>query len=385
MITIVNEPSGRPSVQDDLWHIVTSDASGQTDMKYVFDVYVNDQILSRQKFFPEPGNGRGYFNPAPVVQGQITYSWFEPQNEIYLRSPNASGEMSIQYRVEYGEEVSGITTLNMASGTTRAYNWRPPVFKRRVNDLSQLNNKFVTNRPLYANAALGTGEKLLVGVHSLTGVDAIVTKYGYDNVALNAPANASSATNFNEYCQLNLAPEGINGEFGSNFIDAQVKYYIVELDGLGISFRVNIICDREYTPIPIHFINQYGMFDTARFGLVSKLTKDTERKGYKQKDYTLGSTVQYYDQYNTYRESRINHSQRSVWSYKLTMDAPTDAEYQWLAEMLDSPQMYAEIDGYFYPVTIKNTNYEYSTYLNNRLRAFEIDIDINQTRYGHAR
>ena len=36
-------------------------------------------------------------------------------------------------------------------------------------------------------------------------------------------------------------------------------------------------------------------------------------------------------------------------------------------------------------VTIKNTNYEYSKYLFNRLKALEVDIELNQTRYAHTR
>jgi hypothetical protein len=67
------------------------------------------------------------------------------------------------------------------------------------------------------------------------------------------------------------------------------------------------------------------------------------------------------------------------------MNFPSDAEYQWLAELIVSPQIYAEIDGNYYPVTIKNSNYEYSTYTNNKLKVLEIDIELNQTRYNFAR
>ena len=78
------------------------------------------------------------------------------------------------------------------------------------------------------------------------------------------------------------------------------------------------------------------------------------------------------------------------------MNPPTDEEYQWLAELMMSPLVYAEIklkelDEYslgeknFYPVTIKNTNYEYSTYVNNRLRPLELEIEMNQKRHGFRR
>jgi len=384
-ITVVTVPTGKPSIQDDIWHIVSSDNSGQTDMKYVFDVYVNGEQKARVKSFPDPNTGKGYFNPAPIIQGSITYNWFTPDELIYLNSPDASGQMSLNYTIEYGEDVSAVTTTNMASSTVRAYNWRPPLFKRRVSDLSAKDNKFVTNRPLEANCSLNSGEMLLVGVHSDTDVACIINKYGFDN-SLIAGDNSSSTTSFDKYCQINISPMGLNGQLGSGFIDSSVKYYTVEIDGLGITFKVNLICDREFTPIPLHFVNQYGMFDTARFGLVSRLTMDIERKGFKQREYSFGATsVDYYDANGVYRESKINYAQKAEHSYKLTMDAPTDADYEWLAELFMSPQIYAQIDGYYYPVTIKNTNYEYSKYLFNRLKALEVDIELNQTRYAHAR
>lgn len=384
-ITIVTAPSGKPSIQDDLWHIAASDNSGVTDMKYVFDVYVNGSQLARVKQFPDPVTGKGYFNPSPIIQGSITYNWFEPAELIYLNSPDASGQMSLLYTVQYGEDVSAVTTTNMASGQTRAYNWRPPLFKRRVSDLSAKDNKFVTNRPLVANCSLDSDEMLLVGVHSDTDVACIINKYGYDN-SLIAGDNSSSTSAFDKYCQINISPAGINGQLGSGFIDESVKYYTVEIDGLGITFQVNLICDREYIAVPLHFVNQYGMFDTARFGLVSRLTMDVERKGYKQREYSFGATsVDYYDTNGIYRESKINYNQKAEHTYKLTMDAPTDGEYEWLSELLLSPQVYAQIDGYYYPVTIKNTNYEYSKYVFNRLKAFEVEIELNQTSYAHAR
>jgi hypothetical protein len=63
----------------------------------------------------------------------------------------------------------------------------------------------------------------------------------------------------------------------------------------------------------------------------------------------------------------------------------TDDEYVWLAELITSPQIYAQIDGYFYPVTIKATNYEYVKYQNSKLKPFFVEIEMNQTRYGFLR
>lgn len=385
-ITKVSEPSGKPSIQDDLWHIVSSDNSSGEDFKYVFDVYVDGEQLSRVKLFPDPTTGKGYYDPHKIVQGSITYDWFAPEDKIYLRSPDTSGQMSIEYTVQYGEDASGVTTTNMASDTVRAYNWRPDVFKRRVMGLSDKNNTFVTDRPFSAKCSVDSAEALMIGIHSPGAVSCIINKYGYDN-SLIAGDNSSSTSLFTDYCQLNISPAGINGQLGAGFINSAVKYYTVEIDELdGVTFRVDIICDREFTAIPLHFINKYGMFDTARFGLVSRLTMDAERKSFKQREYKFGATsVDYKDSKGVYYESKINYAQRAEFSYKLNMDAPSDDEYKWLSDLILSPQIYAQIDGYFYPVTIKATNYEFSEYVFNRFKVFEIDIELNQTVYGHGR
>ena len=67
------------------------------------------------------------------------------------------------------------------------------------------------------------------------------------------------------------------------------------------------------------------------------------------------------------------------------MNAPSDAEWEWLAELVTSPKIFFEKDGYFYPVTIKSTNYEFKKYVNNRLQVFEVELELSQTRYSHLR
>jgi hypothetical protein len=54
MITELNIPLGtdKPSVQDSMWCVAFSYNSGSIDMKYVFDVYVNDKQIARAKIHP---------------------------------------------------------------------------------------------------------------------------------------------------------------------------------------------------------------------------------------------------------------------------------------------------------------------------------------------
>lgn len=387
--TLIN-PTGEVSVQDDLWHIAHSTLSGSTDFKYVFDIYNGATQLIRAKVFPEPTNGRGYFNAAKVVGNEMTFAWFTPTASgmaMALYQPNTSGEVAITYQVRVGEELTGTTTLNLASGSVTAFNYVPGVFNRRQLTTAAFAQKFLTNRPRYATAKIG--EKILVPFKG-TGTHRIfINTYDGGN-SLIANSEVTATTNITTgYLQMDIGSAAVNSAVGSSIITDAVKYYDVYLQKSSVNtetFRVYLDCDPRYTTINLYFINQFGMFDTARFGLASRLNMNVERKQFERRDFSFAnSSVNYYDANNVYRESVVNFGSKSEWQYKLTMDYPTDAEYQWLAELINTPQVYAEIDGDFYPVSIVETNYEYSTYQNNKLKVFEVTINLNQKRYGFQR
>ena len=375
-ISNLGYPSGSPSVQDTLWHVFNSSASGQTDFKYVMDIYVNGVQQIRVKQYPEPSNGKGYFDAGPTVRNTMTYEWLTPNNNVLMCEPNASGQISQKYQYRIGEDYSGVTTLNLASGEVTSYNWVAPLFKRKVSDISTYNGKAFTNRPGQITASLT--DNIYIASKDVSGV----TVSTYDGTNTLIATTAYSFGSSKAFAQLNIGAPALNNP--TTIITSACKYYTVTIGTSVIT--VTMYCNPKYTSYNLHFINHLGMFDSARFGLVSKLSMDVTRKAFEKRDYSLGaSSVSYYDSNNKYLSSKINYLNKNDHSYKLTMDAPTDAEFEWLNELIDSPQVYFEFEGYFYPVSIKANNYEYSKYVNNRLRVFEVEIDLNQTRYSQLR
>ena len=383
-ITQIQAPSGEPSVQDTLWHVVSSTNVAGTDFKYVFDIFVGGVQQVRVKQFPDPTTQKGYFDAGPIVRNGFSYNWFVPENatdDVYLCQPSASGEISQLYQIRIGEDVSGITTSNLASGNVRAYNWAPPAFKRKTFDSTTKLNKFYTNRP--TGARINTGQKLLIPFKTDATLTLKVDTYNQSNALIATTTDGSTFAN-GGYVQLDIGTAAINARLGTIITDA-VKYYDVYFNTFE-KFRVVLSCNPKYTPGNLYFLNRWGMYDTATFDLLSRLTSETERKAFTQRDFRLTDTgVTYYDANYVYNETKTNYENREVLSLRLTMDAPTDAEWQWLSELITSPQVYYELDGYYYPVTLKNNTYEYSKYINNRLRPFEVDIDVNQTRQRQLR
>jgi hypothetical protein len=186
---------------------------------------------------------------------------------------------------------------------------------------------------------------------------------------------------------MNIGSTAITNTLGIA-IGSNVKFYDVWFKRGGTDMapiRVYTTCN-SYTPVLIHFLNRWGVWDTHRFDLLSRLMMDVERKGFMRNDYKKnGNAIDYKSSANRYYESKINYGNTANWIYKLTSDSLTDDEYTWLSDLVQSPQMLMEVDGYCYPATIKNTNYEYSKYENNKLRVLELEFEMNQMRNTQLR
>ena len=374
-ITNLGYPSGSPSVQDTLWHIFDSNITS-ADLKYVVDLYVGGVQQVRVKLYPEPTTGIGYFDAGPIVRNTMTYQWLTPNTNVLMCEPNVSGQIAQSYQYRIGEEYSGVTYLNLASGNVTAYNFVAPTFERKVADLTAYNGKALSNRPNEINAALG--DNIYIGAKDVSGL--VVSTYNFSNVKIADTTYSLGGTK--AFAQLNIGSPALNNP--TAVITSSVKYYTITI---GTSTYIVILdCNPKYTSYNLHFMNHLGIFETAKFDLASRLTMEVQRKSFDKRDYTLGaSSVSYYDANKKYIDSKVNYLNKKDHGYKLTMNAPSDDEYDWLAELIDSPQVYFELDSYFYPVCIRNNNYEYSKYVNNRLRVFEVDIDINQTRFSQLR
>ena len=404
-ITSLSLPDQNSSVQDDLYCVVESDNVIQIDFKYVIDIYVLGRQLIRVKLYPDPSNNKAYFNFSNVVANEMKYNWFDPNGTVIMKELNSSGEINIPVDIKVGEEYSGLTTLNMDSGQVYVSNIIPNLNNRKISDTldifpNSIESKYLSNRPKYANT--NYGENLHIGI--INGYDDpyfSVAQYNSANALIGSIyRNNFSASALSNVFQLDIGPDALLND--GLTISQNCSYYLFTFydnttnEFIG-NFKANMKCANKYDVINLHFINAYGVFDTARFDLVNKLMMDIENKSFETKDFRIDNNLYYYKQNNTdsytnriYNETKINFSKNINWTYKLTMDFPTDEEYIWLAELMMSPLIYAEIkisnnEKNYYPVTIKNTNYEYSNYVNNRLRPLEIEIELNQKRHGFRR
>jgi len=398
-ITSLINPSGNPSLHDSMWHIATSSNVNNSNFKFVFDLHdPNGVQYSRTKIFPDPNTAKGYFDSAAIMRNTISIDWFEPSNNFVTAIPNTSGQIGKEYQIRVGEEYTSggviLTDINMTNANCSGFNYFPRLFNNLPGENLKIRpDDFQSNRPRY-NSKVPYGTRVIMmpfyAPNGITGEVEIFQPNSKKNLSWpNPDISFTVAASGSRFYQLNMSPTGLFAFNTQDFDFPKDGRFIVKLNNK--PFELIWDCQPQHTPILLHFVNAYGMFETVSFNLVNKLNMKVGRKAYNQDGLTYGNTL--VDKYRTsnvhagivYNETKINYVQNVDWTYKLMMEAPTDAEYVWLAELIFSPLIYMQLGENFYPVTITNSTYEYSKQVYNKLRNLEIEVELNQSRRGISR
>ena len=125
-------------------------------------------------------------------------------------------------------------------------------------------------------------------------------------------------------------------------------------------------CER-FDSIPVHFINKFGGIDTYAFTL-----KNRKRANVQKDTYGYNSDV-----YATLTYDKV-WAGSFDYVYQLNSDWLTDAESEWLIELVRSSQVWLELDGQLEPLeAVVNANqYQFVTRRNDQLQQLQIEIAL---------
>ena len=404
-ITINSVPADFASLNDDAWFVVSSTNVATENFKYVFDTYVSGGIVSRVKINPAPSaeSSYGVFNSAPIVRNYMN-NYFKPIEGSVLQ--HSSDEIKVQYDIRFGEEVSGIVTTNLASGSYAGYNYYNPLFfdgilllgggegdlllSNQYDNLliSNYSDDWLTERKIdYIDIIFGKRSFISFLSRELTSCNVEISKV---NESGNIVATASGATvNLTgEFNLFEFSAASINDYLGSEFIlETDYGYKVRLINGEFITNYVNYVhaCYTRSNPINIHFLNRLGGWDTFGFNLINKRFTAFERRSFKKAAYQLeGDQMLNSDQYNRFNESTTNFSIEHRDTYRLVSDYVREQDYTWLGQLVASPIVYMEVRGAYFPVTVTDTNFEYKTEKADQLYNLEINIEVakyNNSQY----
>lgn len=361
-ITIDSTPGTYKSVHDDLWFVVSSTNTSQTNFKYVFDVLVNSVLVARIKSFPQPNSNKGIFNASTIVRNYLS-NYFTPNTTSTLFTSVSSG-IRVPYTIQFGEEYGGTLYTNLTNGSYNAYNYYPNL----LDGISAFNGTFFSG---YKGQLLTRRDKQNYITRRDTGrcFTSILNeaentnKTWYFTITRYNSGTSTSSTGGNvtvtDFALLDLSPAAINAYLGTSFITSATDYYTLEAFETSVSrwtITVYILCEPRFEAIPIHFLNSLGGYDTLNFSLVNRQQRTIERKSYQEIEW----------QYGTNSMDRVNSSRvfygsdkpfvtAQTLTYTLTTDWLNLTEYSWVKDLIGSPEVYLEKSGYYHPVKV-NTN-----------------------------
>jgi hypothetical protein len=395
-ITITSSPAPYSSMHENLWFVSSSTNSGNTNFKFVYDVYINGSQVIRSKVFPAPSaeGSYGVFDAAPIVRSSVT-NYFEPSGNSILVASN--DKIKVDYQVRIGEEVSGVTTTNLASGSYSAYNFVPPLFadvffmeSQTYLDLAtyysslQLENfkdNFLTERDL-DNIAIEYGDNFYASYLKITaGTYSAFVEVVNESEAITSTVSGN-ITLSGQFNLFNLEASHINTFAGSTIINANTYGYNFYLKLGATQSRVIKLrqkCYPKFQQYNLQFLNRLGGWETKSFTLVNKRSSEYERTSYRRNDWQLvGGQMKNSDGYNKFNETTFNYAIQHKDKYRLTSDWVTEQDYAWLAQLVSSPIVYMEVLGAYFPITISQTNYEYKLESADKLFNFEIEIEVGR-------
>jgi hypothetical protein len=377
-MTIQSTPPSYASVHADLLYVVaepakTADPVAYPNYKYICDVYVGGVLAARLKRVPDPTYKLGVFNIGAVVRNYMT-SLFNPTGALVSQ---VAGEPNfyLSVLVKFGEEYAYTSYYNRLSDTTRQfYNHYDRGTANGVSDLFYFTNRLATNAP-------GTLEVLQTSSfcfinYFVSGPSpvpiSIVSSTGGVYHGTFGPVNGNNLTT------LNIAPTVLNA-LSPGLITPGTQSYTVTVGSQVV--RVNIVCEPIFNAYTVHFMNQYGGFETKLFSKVSRLTVNVEKKDFERLPYMVSAAgaVSYKSPNNVYYEKTYTYASQFSEKLVLNSDLLTDAEYAWLYDLVVSPLVFLQLGNEFIPVKLTDTNYESRRVANDGLTNLTINIDLGRT------
>lgn len=356
-----------------------SDPITYPDYKYVADVYIGGVIITRLKAYPHPTTKFGVFNISNVVRNYIQTS-FSPLANALQAQELGENEFYVEAQVRFGEEYSFTIYPDLIVDPVRTY------FNHySESTISAYVDKVITVRPtatpVYRNARFCFIPFL---PSDDTQIDLIIRRYNGSGLISSTTQSFTPPVGSSNILQLfNVAPSAINVAV-PGFIHSGVTYYTVEFSTTNIVgdslLRFNLICEAIHEVFTLHFMNQFGGFESKDFTKVSKKNLEIERSDFGRLPYQIDSqgVPFYYNSNQVYNEQKSTYAVQ--WEEKMTLnsDILTDAEYVWLRDLILSPLIYLEQSGFFIPVNITEKNYEPKKSVNDDLTNLTLNIEFGK-------
>lgn len=382
-ITIHQSPATISPAYNPLDFVISSTQSGSANHKYIVDVKSGATLLKRIKQ-PATENGVLRFDASRIVQDYVTQ---DIGGSAFAVNSNSYKEYFIEVSEEY--EVAGVVTTSAVlatSATLYAFNaaydyldfigYTQPV-------LNGSTASFLTNAPTTQNIQLSQ-LAWLYGANTGTIAKAQVKTYNSSGTLLGTYeiANADSTAKFIRLPSgtSNLNSAALSLGVQPVITDSVAKYTVQVFDATPAAMSKVITYQIQDAPLyenwRLHFLNRKGGVDSFNFTLVSKHSQEITRNKFKK---SFGSLSGNAWSYSKSAFGEVNYHTQVKDRFKVTSDWLTEAESNWLAELVASPVVFRELNGELVAISVDTNSYEKKKKNYERMINLELDLSYTYT------
>jgi len=374
-------PASYTSAHDSLWHIVSSSNNSQSSFKYVFKIQIGGADIATLKNYPDSG-GYGVLDVAPIVRNCLG-SGFNPSGSSLLHF--AGSFLFVDYTINLGEEWVGQELIFRTSATAKGWNYSLNPFRTSISTYA---NKFLTTRDRTAGEVIN-GEKFYITYFNanLSAVTATIQKINEDGSNSGSPSTGGTLSSLSSLL-LDLSPSAINTYLGTSFItDATYGYKITIGSDTMIMKQV---CAPRFTAVNLVFQNQFGGYDTFGFRLLNRQQKNFKRTTYQTAEYQRSGITMAHKSSSGVHYGGVQALATQIdWSYLVTSDYVSAVDYALGSELLASNEVYLHIINGgvsdYYPIVMKDTNYQEKTSTSDKLFNYQLQFDLGQKQFSQFR
>ena len=393
--------------------------SGKNNYQYIFGIYnaAGTRIVPYIKIPPRVSDSWAAFDAHRIVEAYLTsdIQILGIDGEGFKTNDNSYFAYTVKVGEEYDTSTTGVTSypdLVTSSGTVYAFNGAYPF--QDFNDYNQ-------------NTRLGisSSSKLMSSTQDIVTSDSykkIWLNESEWNYAMTDTANAYSyavlltyengaqqgafkisnpfaalATTQSRFVRfpvgtrnLNRIPSGSIAIIAGTLpmIRATTEYYYIGLvnailTGTAQAMAYSVTDNynggscTNYDKYRLHFLNKFGGFDSFTFYRVSRVNESIERKTYKK---LAGSTSGRWST-NSYDRGAVVYNTSITDRLTLDSDWVSQAESEWLEQLIVSPEVYWDNNDELQAITITDTSYEKKKTVNDKLFNLRIEVEISQKRF----
>ena len=360
------------SVNDPLVYVAydahAADPTTYPNYKYVGEVWINGSIVFTGRYFPNPVTNRGIMDFSTIVREYIV-AQLQPTSSGILAQELGEGKWSISVVIKMREEYSGTVSAIVLTDSTRTFFNH---YNGRINDFTILANYDdvpTTDRPTTINMTFANANYFIPYFSETTTPFNVVITGGTSTRTKTITPTAANTLQI-----LNISPLAINVDYVGNFTASTTSYTVAFG---GVTFTINLLCEGMYRNYTAHFMNKFGGYESMLFNKVSKRFYDVERKSYNQLGYRVNASgIVSIKSGSTMYQQKTEFATKFKERLRMNSDWLSDIEYQWLAQLITSPQVFIEDAGTLYPVIIIASNYEFKEHIVDGLINLAIDVEF---------